>query len=66
MRRETDEETIKFINIWLEMICDDMRYDIKVTDIPAIEQLVESTGSSKEKIVEGLEHWHSGMYRRNG
>jgi hypothetical protein len=70
MRRETKKETIEFLNTCLEMICDDMDYSIEIEEIPnfkyMIRQLVEETGSSEEKIIEGLRRWHSGIYRRHG
>jgi hypothetical protein len=70
MRRESEEETIECLNSYLEMIVDDMRYDIEIEKIPnfkyMVDMLVEETGSNREKIVEGLTRWHSGIYRRNG
>jgi len=70
MDKETKEKTIKLVDFRFEMICDDMGYWIDIVDIPnldyMIEQLVESTGSTKEKVIEGLENWKSGVYRRNG
>ncbi len=66
----TEKELIEDINCWLEMICDYMEYSIEVTDIPnfryMIKQLVEETGSTEEKVIEGLRRWHSGIYRRHG
>jgi hypothetical protein len=70
MKKQSKKETIEVIDDWLEMICDDMGCAIEITDIPnfkyMIKQLVEETGSSEEKIIEGLKNWHSGIYRRNG
>jgi hypothetical protein len=63
-------EKEEFIDFCLEMLCDDMAYDIDFTAVPnfkyMIRMLVETTDSTEEKVIEGLERWRSGVYRRNG
>jgi hypothetical protein len=66
-----DSKTIiEDVDAWLEMICDDMGRAVYIEEIPnfqyMIKQLVEETGSTEEKVIEGLRRWHSGIYRRNG